>query len=332
MNNEFPDWRVSIILIGFKNPDDILTCLQALAASTYRNFSLVISENGPGDAFGTLCAALAQSGLARDGKPHADGSWRAKLFSDERALEIIASPDNPGYAGGINRCLERVGEADAIWILNPDTEPQPQALEALVRHAAAGGYGIVGGRLVNPVSGRVQLYGGRWRRLMARGFNIGLGAPATATPDIAAVEAQMDYVNGACMLVTRAFLTAIGPMRDDYFLYCEEVDWCLRRGQFRLGYAHDCLIFHAHGSTIGSSTSRQGRSRLSVYLDERNKLLLTRRLFPKLFPFTAVIALVLNAQYLQHRAWKNFFVALEGWWAGLRGETGKPGWFVAARK
>jgi len=33
-------------------------------------------------------------------------------------------------------------------------------------------------------------------------------------------------------------------MNESYFLYCEDVDWSLRRGRFRLGYAHDAVILH----------------------------------------------------------------------------------------
>src|SRR5262249_46151797 len=211
-----------------------------------------------------------------------------------------------------------------LWILNPDTEPEPNALAALIQRAREGGYGIVSSRLVFKTTGRIQSYGGRWRLLMARGFNIGMNASRDAVPDLDEIERSMDYVSGASLFATRNFVEDVGLVDERYFLYCEEVDWCLRRGKYRIGYAHDSIIFHAHGATLGSNASRKKRSPLSVYLDERNKLLLTRRIFPAHYPVVAATTFFLLLQYLQARAVANFFVALSGWWAGLRREEGPP--------
>ena len=50
--------------------------------------------------------------------------------------------------------------------------------------------------------------------------------------------APMEYVSGASMLASRAFLENVGLMEESYFLYFEELDWALRaRGKFDLAYA-----------------------------------------------------------------------------------------------
>jgi hypothetical protein len=63
---------------------------------------------------------------------------------------------------------------------------------------------------------------------------------------------------------------------------------------------------------------------LSVYLGERNKLLLTRRFYRPLYPLVALSTLLLTAQYLAQCSMRNFRAALAGWAAGLRGEEGIP--------
>ncbi|KAF0112947.1 MAG: family 2 glycosyl transferase [Rhodospirillaceae bacterium] len=141
----------------------------------------------------------------------------------------------------------------------------------------------------------------------------------------------MNYVNGAAMFVIRPFIEQVGLMDESYFLYCEEVDWCLRRGAWRLGYAHESLVHHAHGATMGSNRDRRHRSRLSVYLDERNKLLLTRRFWPALYPLVVVVTLLLTMQYAKAGAWANFRTALAGWYAGIGGQRGKPPWMTNPR-
>jgi GT2 family glycosyltransferase len=134
----------------------------------------------------------------------------------------------------------------------------------------------------------------------------------------------MNYVSGASLFATRAYIESVGLMDERYFLYCEEVDWCFRRGHRRLGYAHEAIVYHAHGTTIGSSADLKDRSSISVYLSERNKLLFTRRFYPVLYPLVVVTTLLLTLQYLKSAAVNNFFVALSGWLAGVRGEDGPP--------
>jgi hypothetical protein len=166
--------------------------------------------------------------------------------------------------------------------------------------------------------------GGRWRRLIARGLSIGYGEPANAPADAAAIERRLHWVSGAALYATREFVETVGVMDERYFLYCEDVDWALRRGQFRLGYAHDAIVRHAHGATIGSASVAHLRSNLSVYLTERNSLLLTRARFPALYPLVVPVSLVLTLDYLVRGGRRVFVAACRGWWTGVRGKSGRP--------
>jgi GT2 family glycosyltransferase len=328
--------HVAVAIVGFRNNDDIRNCLQALTSSTYRDVSIHICENGGEAAYRNLIAALdglvvLEDAISAEGGSGAVIETRWGMLSGVGGIPIALhlASHNGGYAGGVNACLEQIKRGPAwhaMWVLNPDTEPDPGAIAALVAKADDGRYGAIGSRLVFKDSGRVQLYGGRWRRWMARGFNIGLNAPLDAQPDVAAVEREMTYVSGAALFATRPFIEAVGPMEEFYFLYNEEVDWCYRRGKFLLGYAHDSVVGHVHGSTMGSSSDKKRRSSLSVYLSARNSLVFTRRFFPRIYPLVVVTSLVLTLQYLQAAAFKNLCVALAGWWAALRGETGLPRW------
>jgi GT2 family glycosyltransferase len=131
------------------------------------------------------------------------------------------------------------------------------------------------------------------------------------------------------MMVGRRFLDTAGPMREEYFLYCEEVDWCLRataRGM-KLGFALDARVLHHQGTTTGSHRDLKTRSRLSVYLDERNKMLLTRSHFPARLPVAALSALLLlGLRYLRRGAVRQFCYGVSGWLAGLLGQRGSPPW------
>jgi hypothetical protein len=129
------------------------------------------------------------------------------------------------------------------------------------------------------------------------------------------------------MLVGRTFVDAVGLMREDYFLYCEETEWFLRPDarRLRLGFAADARVRHAQGSTTGAGEAIRAMPRLPIYLNERNKMLLTRDRFWARLPVAAAAALLqLVARYARRGAWRQFGYGLSGWSAGLAGRRG-PG-------
>jgi GT2 family glycosyltransferase len=306
--------HVTIVIVGFRNAQDIVRCVAALEASTHADFDVVICENGGPEACGELLTCLPRA------------------LPGKQAVRIIEAPGNIGFAGGVNLGLGASRHADAWWVLNPDTQPDPGALAALAARLARGDCEAVGGVLYLP-NGRVQAYGGRWRGWLARPESIGYGRPHGETIDPAAIERSQSFLLGASMLISRRFLDTVGPMREDYFLYCEETEWCLRgtsRGM-RLGFAPDSGVRHESGATTGAGKAVTERPRLPVYLGERNKILLTRDRFPHRLAVAATSALVLIVlRYARARAWAQFGHALSGWWAGLRDERGPPAWLGAS--
>jgi GT2 family glycosyltransferase len=300
--------RIAIAIVGYRNAADIVKCLQALEVAHHRDFQIIICENGGPDAYSALTARLP------------------KALPGGQPVDVLLAPGNLGFAGGVNRCLEATPDVDAWWVLNPDTQPDPEALAALVARLQRGDCEAVGGTLYLP-NGRVQAHGGRWRPWLARAESIGYGSRLDDPVDPVEVERVQSYLLGACMLISREFLQIVGPMREDYFLYCEESEWCLRakaRG-LRLGFAPGARVKHYSGATTGAGRPIKERPRLPVYLGERNKLLLTRDCFPGLFPIAALSALLfLFGRYARRGAWRNFGFGFAGWWAGLRNERGAP--------
>ncbi|MBU1378227.1 MAG: glycosyltransferase family 2 protein [Alphaproteobacteria bacterium] len=298
--------HVAVAIVGYRNLDDIVTCLSTLERLEHTRFEVVICENGGAEAYEALVRTLPT------------------VLAGGQAVTVIAAPRNLGYAGGVNFAIEAAPEADVWWVLNPDTEPQPGLLTACLARLAKGDCHAVGCTIYLP-SGEVQSHGGRWRSWLARAVSIGWGDRVEAPVDAAAVEASQNYLNGACLLVDRTFMEVVGPMREDYFLYCEEVEWCLRaqaRG-VRLGFASDGRCLHHAGTTTGSHRSWRDRPKAPIYLDERNKILVTRDCFPARLPVTIPAALALIVlRFVPRRAWKQLGYALEGWWAGVRNLRG----------
>lgn len=301
--------HVAVLIVSFRNPEDVVRCLAALELSSYANFEVVVCENGGHDAFAALSAGIPQ-----------------RLQGGQR-VHAIAEPDNPGYAGGVNACLRASPDADAWWVLNPDTAPEPATMEKLVARLASGSCDAVGCTIHFP-NGMIESRGGRWYGWLGRSKALSYGERLDS-PETDGEEHALSYFSGASMLIGRRFLEAAGPMREDYFLYCEEIEWCLRAAQrgVRLGLEPRARVLHYQGTTTGSVADLRLRPKMPVYLDERNKVLVTRDCFPNRLPLAASVAFaVLFARYLRRGAWRQFFYGLEGWLDGLRNKRGKPAW------
>lgn len=304
--------HIAVAIVGYNNPNDIAECLDALARSSYADFEVVICENGGAAAYKALAPVIP---------PQLTGGQKVRA---------ILAPKNLGYAGGVNVCLKATPFAGAWWMLNPDTKPNPNAMAALVKRLAAGDCDAVGGTLHFP-DGRVQTYGGCWQPWLARAVSIGYGRALTIRVNPSEIERRQNYLSGASMMLGRRFLENVGLMREDYFLYCEEVEWCLRglaRGM-RLGFAPEAMVLHIQGTTTGSVGDLTMRSRMPIYLDHRNRILVTYDTFPMRLPVVAVVSFaLLFLRYGRRRAWRQLGYAISGWFAGILNRRGAPHWLA----
>ncbi len=298
--------HVAIVIVGFRNPEDIVRCLNGVASSNYADFEIVICENGGAEAFAGLSKALPSR------------------LAGGQTVHIMAADGNIGFAGGVNLCMSLTPDADAWWVLNPDTYPETDTLSGLVQRLQSGAYDAVGCSLRLP-DGTIQSHGGRWYSWLARAVSIGKGSAVAQTADSDLIERTQNYLNGASMLIGREFLRKAGPMREDYFLYCEEVEWCLRalsRGA-KLGFSASRPMLHYQGTTTGVTQM----SRTSIYLGMRNKILLTRDLYPLRLPIAALFALLLLIwRYARKGAWRQIGYGVAGFWAGVLNQRGAPVW------
>lgn len=302
--------HVSVCIVGFRNVEDVRQCIRALEQSTYSNFEIVVCENGGREHYEELKDMLS--------RPLVGG----------QEVHVIWAGDNLGYAAGVNRCMMASASADIWWLLNPDTVPQPEAMSRMVARLAIGDCDATGSTIYFP-TGKVQSHGGRWRSWLGRAEAIGYGSALVEHPDPKMIEARQGYLSGASMMVSKRFVERVGLMREDYFLYCEEVEWCIRARKLgmRLGFAEGAYILHNAGATTGSALGVRSRPKTPVYLDERNKVLTVRDTEPtKMVVAVAAALFFIFARFGARGAWRQFGYAVDGWLAGVAGRRGRPTW------
>ena len=333
---------IPVLAVTFRNAADVTRCLHALSRMTPEPpFNVFICENGGADAFDELVATLTAAQGPCDPEPGPPLLSAPRLARMTRlqlrtghpsravAVHVGEARDNFGYAGGVNAYLVPLlaqGGWPGIWILNPDTEPSPDALKELVAYAESRGRGMVGSRLVAPGQPDIiQTRGLAWRTWRAATRAVDRLAPAAVEPPPEAVEGQLDAPSGASIYVTRDCIVRTGLMDEHYFLYFEDLDWGLRAKRHGpIGYAHRSIVQHEGGTTIGSDDSRRGHSALAAYLDFRNRLLFVRRHFARWLPWTVFLEAVEIAEYARLGAFPTMLAAMRGLGAGLQGRTGRP--------
>jgi GT2 family glycosyltransferase len=320
-----PMKQCTILLVNWNGWADTIECLESLFRLGYPSLRVIVCDNGSQDgslekiiswADGSLDVFLEGDNALRKHswppavKPVSLARYDRTLaeqggeVGDSPQLVLIDTGDNLGFAGGNNvglRYLMARGDFDYVWLLNNDTVVAPEALNAMVARMQEKPHaGICGSTLLlYDVPEKVQARGGGWYcKWIGLPWHIGQLDHANDVPNVERVERWMNYVVGASMLVSKGFLTDVGLMCEDYFLYFEETDWAMRaKGRYSLAYAPESRVFHKVGSSIGTRSNPAKKSVVCDFYSVRNRLLFTWRYFPIAFPF--VCATLLGAIVLR---------------------------------
>jgi GT2 family glycosyltransferase len=328
-----------VVIVTFGNPAEVIACVSAVSKQRgVAKVGVFLCENGGPRAFDALLAALTKANGPATGMVETPASAehdiferviRLRLTDSQAPLYVAQAPENLGFAGGVNawmRPLMKDPGTKGVWVLNPDTLPEPDALAALIAYAEARRKGMVQSRVMFPGRTDVNASRGlRYRKLLARGEGVGYGAPVSPAPNPDDVEKEMEAPTGVSLYVTRTCVEQVGLMDESYFLYWEDFDWGVRaRAKCGIGYAHDSVVSHVGGTTTGRAKTRARRSPTSVYLQNRGALQFVRRHHPRWFAWTVFASYVNALEYLAVGSFANFKAATDGLAAGLRGETGRP--------
>jgi GT2 family glycosyltransferase len=193
-----------------------------------------------------------------------DGS-AAAIAREFPAVEVLALPENRRFAGGNNAGLAAAlaAGADAIMLLNNDTEADPALLERLVlaleQDPAAGAAAPL--IYFAAPTRRIWYAGGRCIVALAHASHRGLRALDHG--QYRAVE-PTGYLTGCCLLATRAAWERVGLLDERYYLYAEDSDWSLRarRAGFRLLFVPTARLWHKVSASAGAMSAWKIAERL----------------------------------------------------------------------
>lgn len=296
---------LSIIIANWNTRQLLLECIGSIYATTKDlAFEVILVDNG---SF--------------------DGSVEAVAKSFPLVI-IIANRSNEGFSKANNAGLRRMRGKYAV-LLNSDTILTDGSLATLFAFMETNPpVGVCGPQLLNPDGSKQASVGSFptfWTEFVSQTFlrliSPGLYRETMKHRADITVPTPIDHFAGACMMVRTRAIDDVGMLDEDYFLYYEEVDWCLRftKAGWRIYYVPEAKVYHIRSqsvkefmieSRIESWTSRylyfckhHTRSALSFSLLVLTGTLLTAY---RLFGYSIVNVLTLWLQPGLRRRWYIF--------------------------
>lgn len=214
---------VAIVVLNWNGWHDTLACVASLQALDYRDYRIVLVDNGS-----------------------TDGSEEHFRRTLPASVELLQTGRNLGFGGGCNVGIRHAlaSGADYVWLVNSDATVDRRALSAMVdvaeRNTALGAVGSV--VMDSAAVTQVQVWGGGR-------VNLWLGRSVHRVS-----AGPLDFVSGASVLLRRTALEGVGLFDEArFFMYWEDTDlgFRLRKAGWLLAVAEQSRIWHKQSASLG---------------------------------------------------------------------------------
>lgn len=255
---------IYIILVNYNGYKDTIKCIDSLKKINYINYKIIIVDNAS-----------------------SDNSLKILKQKTNNCI-IMKSKKNLGFAGGNNLGIKYAlaHDADYIMLLNNDTIVSNSFLNnMLMSFNKNNKIGLVGCKIMYYPEKNILWYGGGyidWFKFI--GVHYGMKQIDKGQYDI---EKEIDFMTGCCMLVKREIFEKVGLLSEDYFMYFEDVDFCvkIRNAGYKIWYDPKAVVYHKVGLSSGGEESP-----FSIEWGTRNRLLFMNRYKNNVSSFSFILS------------------------------------------
>ena len=241
---------VSIITVNFNHSHITEEFLEAFfRTNTYLHFEIIVVDNGS----------------------HINPipKWEHMYPS----VKFFRSEINLGFAAGNNVGIA-IAKGDYFFFVNNDTEFTPGLIQSLVDTIQANPKtAMVSPKIRYFQDKSILQYAGYSEMNYYTARNICIGQ---FEKDLGQYDAGIQitgFGHGAAMMVTKMAIESVGLMRENYFLYFEELDWAARMKKqgFDIRINFQAIIYHKESISVGANSA------LKTYFMNRNRILFIRQ-------------------------------------------------------
>jgi GT2 family glycosyltransferase len=217
-----------IVVLNWNGIDDTLKCLDSLLAQDYKDFHILVVDNGSIDNSKDL--------LEKYQKSHND------------IIDVIYNPINFGFAGGVNTGIEWAlnEEYEYVALFNNDAIADKKWLSSLINAVKPDDIGICTGLLLHE-DGKTIDSTGDWFSKWGLAFPRARGKKTSTAPE----KGFVFGASGGASLYKTSLLKEIGLFDEDFFAYYEDVDISFRAqlAGHKVAYTPNAVAYHKQGAT-----------------------------------------------------------------------------------
>ncbi|HXB93283.1 MAG TPA: glycosyltransferase family 2 protein [Puia sp.] len=244
---------LSIIIVNFRTAQLLLDCLTEMHKDAETaDFEIVIVDNHSGD----------------DSHQRVTTAFPRVVWVQMAYNAGFSRANNAGF---------RQATGDTMLLLNSDTLPRGAAIAECYRRLRHSEYVACGVQLLN-ADGTPQISG---NYVMKGGLNYLLPLPyggavikrlgewaKIGKPHVPGKGGivEVDWINGAFLMVKKEAIDQAGFMDEDFFLYAEESEWCGRlKNVGRICLYGDLEVVHLQGVTANQLFGSDGKGYINIF-------------------------------------------------------------------
>ncbi len=251
--------HVGAVLLNWNGADLTIACIESLLSGSLIPDHIIVVDNASTDGSIDIIETKFQQ------------------------VQIIRNTENLGFSGGNNIGIQQLIKmnVDYIWVLNNDTEVDGKCLDELVRvmDNEPNVSGCCGKILYDNPRDKIWYAGSTLNNYTLKAKHRGeLEIDKGQYND----QDTTPFITGCCMFVRKLAWEYTGGFDEQFFAYCEDVDWCLRARKLglKLRYVPQAIIYHKVSATFKKTTTQKNggtSSPFAIYLGTRNRMFLIRK-------------------------------------------------------
>lgn len=230
---------VSVVILTFNSENQIEKCLQSVESNTKWVREVVVVDNCSSDS-------------------------TIKVIKKHQSVRLIRNKKNVGFSKGVNFGV-KLSRGEWVLVLNPDTVIEPDSIEKLIKCSTTLNAGIAGGTLLkvdstkhNSFVRRPSIFTGLFDFTNLRKitpFDWFHNQHYYLNEVYPTKPKEVDAVSGALMLVSKQVFDTVGLFDENFFMYLEDVDFCIRAKQLGLKviFCPMVKVFHVGGASSRNS-------------------------------------------------------------------------------
>ncbi|HXO77982.1 MAG TPA: glycosyltransferase family 2 protein, partial [Puia sp.] len=258
---------LTIIIVNYKSTRLVLDCLEHLYRDPIANdFDVFVVDNASGDDSKQIITSafpriwwIEMSYNAGFARANNEGIRKS---SKSGSPVLLLNGDTLPDASTIATCYQRLMSSDhvaaGVQLLNIDGSPQISGM-----YVMKGGLNYL---LPLPFIGGVikwlgEITGVKKPHVEGKGADL-----ASNAADAAAAPIEVDWINGAFLMVKRSAINKAGLLDEDFFLYAEEAEWCGRLKKIGpLCIYGDLTVIHLQGEVANKEFGSGGKGYYNFY-------------------------------------------------------------------